>query len=98
MVLNRLLQLLMGHPQFGPRLIQTLADSWPIRRAARFTAYLYLRGKQAVEEQVKPGLEQYSKDHQLKIDPQRFGQNLRSEIRQKWEEAKQQADRDRLKK
>ena len=52
MVLRKLLQLLMAHPRFGPIMIQRLSESWPIRRAARFTAYLYLRGKQAVEENL----------------------------------------------
>ena len=42
----------MAHPRFGPMMIEKLSESWPIRRAARFTAYLYLRGKQAVEENL----------------------------------------------
>ena len=52
MVLHKILQLLLAHPRFGPMMIQRLSESWPIRRAARFTAYLYLRGKQAIEENL----------------------------------------------
>jgi hypothetical protein len=52
MVFRKILQLLMAHPRFGPMMIEKLSESWPIRRAARFTAYLYLRGKQAVEENL----------------------------------------------
>ena len=83
MVLNRILQLLFSHPQFGPRLIQSLADSWPIRKAAKFTAYLYLRGKSAIEEQVAPNLKDMSR-----IDASRFSQTLRREIQKQWEDAK----------
>ena len=43
------MQILLGHPQISGRIIQRLADSWPIRRAAKFTAYIYLRGKNALE-------------------------------------------------
>jgi len=50
MVLSKILRLLMAHPRYGPLMIQRLSESWPIRRAARFTAYIYLRGKQAIEE------------------------------------------------
>ena len=45
-MLQKLIALLLNHPQVGPRLVQSLSDSYPIRRAAKFTAYLYLRGKQ----------------------------------------------------
>jgi len=34
----------------GPQLIQRLSETRPIRAAARATAYVYLRGKQAIEE------------------------------------------------
>ena len=37
---------LLQHPVLGPRAVQRLSESWPVRRAARFTAYVYLRGKQ----------------------------------------------------
>jgi hypothetical protein len=46
MVLNKLLSLLMAHPRVGPQVVQRLSETWPIRRAARFTAYMYFRGKQ----------------------------------------------------
>ena len=61
MVLRKLLQLLMAHPRFGPLLMEKLSESWPIRRAARFTAYVYLRGKQAVEENMSKTNHELSK-------------------------------------
>ncbi len=78
MVLQKLLQLLMAHPQFGPRLVQRLSETWPIRRAARFTAYLYLRGKQGIEDNVKPGA------------AQRIGDNFKSELAKQWEQVKKE--------
>jgi hypothetical protein len=61
MVLRKILQLLMAHPRYGPLMIQRLSESWPIRRAARFTAYIYLRGKQAIEENFDKTNQQLSK-------------------------------------
>ena len=51
----------MAHPRYGPLMIQSLSESWPIRRAARFTAYIYLRGKQAIEENFDKSNQQLSK-------------------------------------
>lgn len=45
--------MMMRNPTVGPRVVQSLSETWPIRRAARFTAYLYLRGKQALEDGAK---------------------------------------------
>ena len=81
------MQILLGHPQISGRIIQRLADSWPIRRAAKFTAYVYLRGKHAIEEEVKPHLKDVSK-----IDTQRLGQTFKEELKKQWEEAKKQAN------
>ena len=81
MVLQKLLALLLRHPSVGPRLIQNLADSWPIRRAAKFTAYLYLRGKDAIE---KEGLQEVAK----KVNAGRFTQNFKDEMKKQFEEAK----------
>jgi len=53
MVLNKLLSLLMAHPRVGPQVVQRLSETWPIRRAARFTAFLYFRGKHAIEEGIQ---------------------------------------------
>lgn len=80
MVLQKLLQLLFAHPQFGPRIVQKLADSWPIRRAAKMTAYFYLRGKDAIEQQIVPKV----KD----MDTGRFGETFKEELKKQWEEAK----------
>ena len=81
------MQLLMGHPQISGRIIQKLADTWPIRRAAKFTAYLYLRGKHNIEQEVKPHMKDLSK-----IDAQRLGQTFKEELKKQWEEAKRQAE------
>ena len=53
MVLQKLITLLLNHPQVGPRLVDKLQDTYLIRRAARATAYFYLRGKHALEEAAK---------------------------------------------
>ena len=53
MVLQKLIALILNHPQVGPRLVQQLQDTYLIRRAARATAYLYLRGRHALEEAAK---------------------------------------------
>ena len=88
MVFGKILQLLMGHPQISGRIIQRLADSWPIRRAAKFTAYLYMRGKHNIEQEVKPLMKDVSK-----IDTQRFGQTFKEELKKQWEEANKQAEK-----
>ena len=49
MVLQRLLSLLLNNPQ----LIQRLSETRPIREAARFTAYLFLKSKHMAEEQAQ---------------------------------------------
>merc|ERR1711997_414420 len=89
MVLQKLLQLLMSHPQYGPRLIQKLADSWPIRKAARFTAYLYLRGKHAIEESAKNVTKtEHHKMDQIdtsKFDANRFKETFKNELKKEWE-------------
>ena len=80
-MLQKLLSLLLSHPTVGPRLIQRLADSWPIRRAAKFTAYLYLRGKDAIE---KEGLQDVAK----RVNTGRFAQTFKDEMKKQFEEAK----------
>ena len=45
-VISRGITRVSNHPTLGPHLVQRLSESWPIRRAARFTAYVFLRGKQ----------------------------------------------------
>ena len=53
MVLQKLIALLLNHPQVGPRLVEKVQDTYLIRRAARATAYFYLRGRHALEEAAK---------------------------------------------
>ena len=81
MVWHKRLSLLLSNPHVGPRLIQKLADSWPIRRAAKFTAYLYLRGKDAIE---KEGLQEVAK----KVNAGRFAQTFKDEMNKQFDEAK----------
>jgi len=49
-LIRTLINMLLGHPTMGPQLIQRLSETRPIRAAARATAYVFLRGKQAIEE------------------------------------------------
>ena len=91
-MLQKLLQLLFAHPQFGPRLIQKLADSYPIRRAAKMTAYVYLRGKSAIEDKAKMNIEEFAR---TKLDEasktassSRFSQTFKDELKKQWDEAK----------
>ena len=91
MVLQKLIQLLFAHPQIGPKLINKLADSWPIRSAARFTAYIYLRGKSAIEDKVKEKGMNGSVDLKklMQDDAQKFARTFKEELKKQWEEAKQ---------
>jgi len=52
-MIKKILAVLLNHPRFGPQLIQRLSETYPIRRAARFTAYLYFKGKLAIEDVAK---------------------------------------------
>lgn len=54
MPLRALLRYLMHNEQ----LIQRLADSSPMRRAAQFTAYLFQKGQEIGEEQLRSTLSQ----------------------------------------
>lgn len=85
-MLRKLLAVLLSHPRFGPLFIQRLSETWPIRRAAKFTAYLYLRGKLAVEEGVKKEL---FKGQQQQIDLSRFKERFQAELQKGIEEAKE---------
>lgn len=77
MVLRYLLQRFLNNPE----VIDKLADSYPIRRAAQLTAYAFQRGKEAVEtgatkqvgqfkknfvEQVKEGFKKIQEENELK--------------------------------
>ena len=83
MVLGKLIQLLLNNP----RVIQQLADSWPIRRAAKMAAYFYLRGKDKIEQSVKESV----KDGKIDPSKSRFTQNFKEEIKKqiRYEQQKQ---------
>jgi len=89
-MLRKLLGLLLAHPRVGPQLIQRLSETWPIRRAARFTAYIYLRGKLAVEDGLKKQVNQRNYGPSDKtISFTRFKENFKKEIEKGVEEAKE---------
>ena len=82
MVLQKLIALILNHPNVGPRLVQQLSETAIIRRAARATAYVYLRGKRAVEEGGRSGVA----DSAVK-GSQSFSQSFQAELRKGWQEA-----------
>lgn len=87
MVLHRLLSMLLNNP----RLIQSLSETRPIRAAARFTAYLFLRAKDAIEDQARrPKIV-----NQGTRAASGFAGRFKSELRKGWEEAKRDQARGR---
>ncbi|KAG7160280.1 NCBP2AS2-like [Homarus americanus] len=58
MVLRYLLQRLLNSPE----IIDKLAESYPIRRAAQLTAYAFQRGKEAIESEGPKRVGQFKKD------------------------------------
>lgn len=91
-MLHRLISLLFGHPQVGPQLIQRLSETWPIRKAAKYTAYLYLRGKYLVEESAKEAAKSNGP-----INVKRFRDTFSAELRKGLEDAKREARKGRMK-
>ena len=91
MVIRKIIQILLSNPQVGGRLIQTLADSWPIRTAAKKVAYIYMRGQAALEQKGGKILDDASKrdvQETTKRFANRFSENLKKEY-----EAMQQNDK-----
>jgi len=84
MVLRKLFALMMAHPRVGPQVVQRLSETWPIRRAARFTAYLYFKGKHAVEEGVNSDVAKST----LK-GTNSFKENFKSELQKGIKEAQE---------
>ena len=82
MVIRKIIQILLSNPQVGGRLIQTLADSWPIRTAAKKVAYIYMRGQAALEQKGGKILDDASKrdvQETTKRFANRFSENLKKE-------------------
>jgi len=91
-MLSKLIAMIMAHPQVGPQFIQRLSETYPIRKAARFTAYVYLRGKKAVED----GARDVSKNPNtpmVKMDMERFKNNFKEELRKGVNQAKEDMKR-----
>ena len=83
----------MSHPQFGPQIINKIADSRPIRWAAKLTASLYLRGKHAVEQKIKDPKMYSSAENpqhptsttQQNFSGNRFKTTFVEELKKEWE-------------
>jgi hypothetical protein len=91
-MIRKLLAILLNHPRLGPQLIQRLSETYPIRRAARFTAYLYFKGKLAVEETVKrQATKPASKlpESGKGFDVERFKRNFQEEIQKGLKDARE---------
>ena len=84
----------MAHPQFGPQIINKLADSRPIRWAARLTASMYLRGKYAIEQKISDpkvflkNKNQLHKDNYSNFSGDRFKNTFVEELKKEWENTK----------
>ena len=70
------MRMLANHPEVVTR----LSETWPIRRAAQLTAYVFLRGKNAVEE-VTP---------EVREKAVKFTERFREELKRGWDEVKQE--------
>ena len=94
MPFQKIFKLLMAHPRFGPQIINKIADSRPIRWAAKLTASIFLRGKHAIEQQVRDPKHpaKTTNPHNETIgqnfDASRFKQTLTKEIQKEWEKVK----------
>jgi len=81
-----------SNPVIQQRMIQRLSETFLIRRAARFTAYLYLRGRAALEEGVKQEILQSSRKGASSFKD-RFGVELNKGWKELQEEIKKQSGR-----
>ena len=83
----------MSHPQFGPQIINKLADSRPIRWAAKLTASIYLRGKYSIEQKLKdPSTFLNNKkpphhDNYSNFSGNRFKDRFVEELKKEWEKS-----------
>lgn len=80
----------MRDPRVGGQVVQRLSETYLIRRAARFTAYVYLRGKQAVEDKVNDKVVQSSVEGISRIKD-----NFKQELQKGISEAKEEMRRKR---
>ena len=94
MPLRNILKIIMSHPQFGPQIINKLADSRPIRWAARLTASMYLRGKYAIEQKINDpkvplrNANPLDKDNYTNFSGNRFKNTFVKELKREWENTK----------
>jgi len=67
----------MSNPRASGNVINWLAESWPIRNAARLTARMYLTSKNQLESKVKAQLEHNGRTEGFKRN---FLDNLKKAI------------------
>jgi len=60
----------------NPKLIDKMAESYPMRRAAQWTVYLFHRSKSVVE------------DHDVKQKALKFKNTFYEELKKEWEKTK----------
>ena len=89
----------MAHPRFGPQILNKIADSWPIRWAAKLTASVILRGKYAIEEQGKKMASKVNNPSERKtslneFNINRFKQTFADELQKEMGKAKRGPKKD----
>lgn len=77
MVLRYLLHRLINNPQ----VIEKLAESYPIRRAAQITAYALQRGKEAIKEAA---------ESEASKRVNKFGQDFTQEVKEGFKKIEEQ--------
>ena len=92
MVIRKIIQILLSNPQVGGRLIQTLADSWPIRAAAKKVAYIYMRGQSALEQKAGKILDETSKNN-VQETSKRFANRFSENLKKEYESLQQQNEK-----
>lgn len=94
MVFQKILKILMAHPRLGPQIVNKLAESRPIKWAAKLTASAYLTGRHAIEQQIKdPKISRQVGDSYINevgknVKLGRFKETLTTELKKEWEKAK----------
>lgn len=81
MVLRYLFNYLLNHPE----IVTKLSESYPIRRAAQLTVYVYHKGKQIGEGTIKDGVRQGTE--RFNSFAGRFKEELEKEMKEAAEKA-----------
>ncbi|KAH3700198.1 hypothetical protein DPMN_075169 [Dreissena polymorpha] len=67
-----------------PRVIQKIADSWPVRKAARNAVYLFLRGKDQFKDAIDK--KQLPTNTELRTSLLRIKDTVSKEVKQGFKE------------